>query len=492
MLIPLTSKISLRHPPVVTILIVLLNCFVYLVFQLDDDRHRRDAINSYFEAGLAAIELPYYLRYSGEEPEGIDFAGGHNAEEDTLLLELLLEMEGDAAFMRMLRQEQFITSTNQHYSRWKTLRRSYENKLGRVTSMTWGFRPASAKPATLLTYMFLHGGIAHLVGNMVFLWIVGCILEMGCGRATYTLLYLAGGVVAVLFYWLFNLDSTMPLVGASGAIAALMGAFTVLFGRTRVTIFFTLGFYFSIHKIPGIALLPFWVGNEFFQMASNESSNVAYLAHVGGLLGGAVLGFLLLRFPRAVDRTLFEEAPKDEIKPLIARALDSMGRLEMETARSLLDEVIRKAPGHIEALTHLFAIDKVSPGSRNFHQTTAKLLQALLEEGHSHPKVVSVYMEYRSLARPPRLPTALYLRLCPALCSAGRVNHAAGLVSSILKKHPELPGLPGALMKLADTYAQTGEKKKRSQCLHVLIKRFPATPEAVIAKRGIAQFDTQS
>ena len=90
----------------------------------------------------------------------------------------------------------------------------------------------------VVTYMFLHGSVGHLFGNMVFLWIVGCMLEMGLGRVKYVGLYIIGGLMAVWGYWLVYMDSTMPLVGASGSIAGLMGAYAVLFKKKKVKIFY--------------------------------------------------------------------------------------------------------------------------------------------------------------------------------------------------------------------------------------------------------------
>ena len=114
-----------------------------------------------------------------------------------------------------------------------------------LTSLQYGFIPNQKSLLTSFTYMFMHGSTGHLLGNMIFLWIVGCMLEMGLGRLQYTVLYIIGGLFAVWLFWLIYMNSTIPLVGASGAIAGLMGAFAMLFGKRRVKIFFSLGFYFN-------------------------------------------------------------------------------------------------------------------------------------------------------------------------------------------------------------------------------------------------------
>ena len=177
-----------------------------------------------------------------------------------------LEMERDFAFQKKLNNDEIILPSDPQYADWKVLKTEYEHQRSQLISLRYGFRPAYKSFLTAFTYMFLHGSAGHLFGNMVFLWIVGCMLEMGLGRLLYGGLYICGGLIAAGIFWLIYMNSTMPVVGASGAIAGLMGAFAVLFGRKRVKIFYSLGFYFNYLKIPAIILLPVWIGNEFFQL----------------------------------------------------------------------------------------------------------------------------------------------------------------------------------------------------------------------------------
>lgn len=139
-----------------------------------------------------------------------------------------------------------------------------------------------------VTYAFLHGGIAHLLGNLYFLWIFGDNVEDFLGRGKFTILYLGTAVIAALAHWLGNLGSAEAMVGASGAIAGLMGAYFVLFPRVKVWIVFV----FIPFKIRAIWYLLAWVGLQFLIML-DPKSNVAWLAHVGGFVGGVALAYLL-------------------------------------------------------------------------------------------------------------------------------------------------------------------------------------------------------
>ena len=140
---------------------------------------------------------------------------------------------------------------------------------------------------SILTSMFLHGGLAHLLFNMWSLWIFGNNVEEAFGHFGYLMLYLAGGVVATFAFVLVNPDSTVPLVGASGAIAAALGAYAVLFPAHRVL---TLVGWFLI-PLPAILFLGFW----FFAQFGLGGTNTAWEAHVGGFIFGLVAALVFRR-----------------------------------------------------------------------------------------------------------------------------------------------------------------------------------------------------
>jgi membrane associated rhomboid family serine protease len=153
----------------------------------------------------------------------------------------------------------------------------------------------------VVTSMFLHGSLLHLGGNMLFLWIFGNNVEDTFGKVGFTLFYMVGGVVATLTHVALNLDSTVPLVGASGAIAAVMGAYFVLFPRARVhTAVFML--LIAVVAIPARWVLGFWFVSQFFV---NPNSGVAWAAHVGGFVFGVLVALLVraIRTPRPAPTT---------------------------------------------------------------------------------------------------------------------------------------------------------------------------------------------
>jgi membrane associated rhomboid family serine protease len=155
---------------------------------------------------------------------------------------------------------------------------------------------------TLLTSMFMHGGWMHIIGNMVYLWAFGPEIEDAMGSARFLFFYLAGGLVAMLAQVAADPLSRIPVLGASGAIAAVMGAFIVTYPRDRIKTVLFFFIFFRVAFIPAAFLIGFWFLMQVLNLgavAQVHSGGVAYLAHVAGFLFGAVIA-RFLEDPRRV------------------------------------------------------------------------------------------------------------------------------------------------------------------------------------------------
>ena len=144
---------------------------------------------------------------------------------------------------------------------------------------------------TVLTAMFMHASWSHIIGNMIFLWAFGPEIEDSMGRGRYLIFYLLGGIVAMLAQVAASPHSTIPNLGASGAIAAVMGAFIVTYPRDRIKSVLFIFVFFKITLIPAALLIGFWFLTQLVHagsIASVQGGGVAYLAHVGGFTFGAI------------------------------------------------------------------------------------------------------------------------------------------------------------------------------------------------------------
>ncbi len=158
---------------------------------------------------------------------------------------------------------------------------------------SWGLVPAELRVATLLSHQFLHADFLHLLFNMLFLWVVGCTLELTLGRATYLTAYLASGVVAALAHVASQPASHDPAIGSSGAVAGLMGVFTVLFAREPIRIALIAAIAIaprvSFFSLPAWVFFGLWLGEQLFYLSLRSASlNIAFMAHIGGFAFGAL------------------------------------------------------------------------------------------------------------------------------------------------------------------------------------------------------------
>jgi membrane associated rhomboid family serine protease len=161
---------------------------------------------------------------------------------------------------------------------------------------------------TLLTSMFMHASWMHIIGNMIFLWAFGPAIEDAMGHFNYLFFYLAGGLIAMMSQVLGDPSSHIPCLGASGAIAAVMGVFIVTYPRDRIRTLFFLFIFFRITYIPAVFLIGFWFLLQVLNygvVAEVHTGGVAYLAHIGGFLFGAILGRLFINQNRLAFRKLY-------------------------------------------------------------------------------------------------------------------------------------------------------------------------------------------
>jgi membrane associated rhomboid family serine protease len=161
--------------------------------------------------------------------------------------------------------------------------------------------------ATIFTSMFMHGGLFHVAGNMIYLWIFGDNVEDTLGHGRFLLFYLLSGMAAAAAQIVMNPDSRVPMVGASGAVSGVLGAYLILFPYARVLVLLIFGFFFRIVRWPASIVLGFWIVVQFLNglitvsvAAGGAAGGTAWFAHIGGFLAGIVLLFLMR--PRRTGR----------------------------------------------------------------------------------------------------------------------------------------------------------------------------------------------
>jgi membrane associated rhomboid family serine protease len=183
----------------------------------------------------------------------------------------------------------------------------YELSLGRrveAFTLYYGLVPAAFSWVTVFTSMFLHGGFLHVAGNMLYLWIFGDNVEDRMGHGRFLAFYVLCGVAAALAQTISAPDSVIPMVGASGAVAGVMGAYFVLYPKSRIVTLVTLFFFWQVIEVPAIFFLGVWflmqflsgVGSIVSSVGSAATGGIAFWAHVAGFVAG-LSGVVVFRRP---------------------------------------------------------------------------------------------------------------------------------------------------------------------------------------------------
>jgi membrane associated rhomboid family serine protease len=332
----------------------------------------------------------------------------------------------------------------------------------------FGYIPAEGGTLTLLTSMFIHAGILHLIGNLLFFFLSGPFVEDVFGRPLFAALYFLGGTVAALTFAARDPASTAPLVGASGAIAAVMGAYLVRFFRSKIEFLWlpflwrpTMHFRFFL---PAFVVLPLWFAEQLWEMQSEGGSGVAFSAHVGGFVFGCAFAFVIgmVRFEeKFVDPKVTKETTW-EMDGRLARAIAARRYGNDDAARQDLAAVLRDDPRNIDALRTSLDMATDAGDWITGDGIATRLLGAYVEEKHldtARDLIADVTSNLDA-----RLPKFL-ARAAAFVERLGEREWALQLYERLYDTDPVGPGAVGTLVKTSALLRASGDRIRARETL---------------------------
>ncbi len=418
-LMPYLKNVTRPHLPVGVILLVVINCFIFLGPQQRDAGRYQLAFDHYAQSILPRLELPAYADYLKKQRRAEDLKQFEQPRKENLPY-LLRLMDGDAAFMRELKADRIITPEHEDFAQWRQARDYFDQRIHAITVERYAFHTDRPSLLTAFTHQFLHGGTGHLIGNMVVLIAIAPAVEALLGAGLFLLIYFLGGLGAVAMHWLI-VGSGSGLIGASGAISATMGAFAVLLRWRRIPFFYFVVVYFDIVRAPALIALPIWLANELLQMFWYGNSRIAYGAHIGGLLTGGLLAWMFRK--RAVAQLLPEgggerstenrqAAAQASARRYLADARRAMRNNAFDQARRAYAKAAIETGGDLADCRECFNVLKLSPGSEEFHRAARAFLRLRADDRETARFVLDVFRDYVALAKPrPDLDAELLARL---------------------------------------------------------------------------------
>ncbi len=344
---------------------------------------------------------------------------------------------------------------------------------------TWGIIPrGGASIITLFTYMFLHGDFWHLFGNMLFLWFFGPHVEEALGKVEYGLFYIGSGIAAgflhvVIAATLLPGAAHDPLVGASGAIAGILGLFAVRFWRAKVRVFLL----FTVPAVWAIGAFAAWqlvlavteIGD------GGRGGGVAYWAHIGGLLFGMLLSFPLRMREDSRDEYRLEDAEK---------AAD-VGQLDVAAAH--YRQIVRDSPGDADAHQALARVSVQLRQGEAAHRHFLDALRLRLREGNS-PKVAALYEDACAGFETFPLPPAMLQRVASACEETERYPLALRALSELCRDHPESREAELGLLRLGRLHLQKlGQPQNAVGIFAEFLRLYPASEWNALAHRLLAE-----
>lgn len=233
--------------------------------------------------------------------------------------------------------------------------------------MRWGLVPSDINPLALLTHMFLHAGWLHLLGNMLMLYLAGPFVEDAWGRLIYAGFYVVAGLAAAISFVALSPSSEIPMVGASGAIAGVMGAFLVRYRTTQIRFFYIFGFFFrGTFSAPAWIMLPLWFGQQVFMflmtrnMGDGAGGGVAYMAHIGGFAFGFGAALVMARMKveeRYVNPSIEGKIHKTLVdNRAVEQALEAQAQGDPQRAFDVLSAEVRRAPANHDAALAFWSV----------------------------------------------------------------------------------------------------------------------------------------
>ncbi|HEU0204177.1 MAG TPA: rhomboid family intramembrane serine protease [Burkholderiaceae bacterium] len=485
LILPYQTRFTAKSLPALTLALIVINVFVFFALQSRDEAVYEAAYEYYARSELPRIERKRYEawlidRNDSDARERLRYLRAIPAKADARPVFQLVQ--SDRGFLRELRARRIVRAEDPEYGAWVEARTEFDARWARAFTERFALSPAADGLWRYITHQFLHGDFGHLLGNMIVLLVAGPFAEVALGRGRFLVAYLASGAAAGGLQLLL---APVPLIGASGAISGAMAMVAVLYWTRRVPVFYWVFFYFDTARIPALALLPVWIANEIYQWSTTTGSRIAYAAHIGGFLGGALIAWLLRKrdsehIDRVLDAEFADERRSEKHSELVRQAQQAAARLDTKRAARLYGELAELHPGNIEYMTSALNMALLGHDDEQLKDSALRVLwsrsksrtddlrKAFLAMGQ--PKVLKV------------LPVDEHLRLVRRMVRFRDDTPALRVLDSLLADD-HLRTLYGrqiadCLLGLFTTYTRNGLRHPAENVRQRLAKYFPS-PDAI-------------
>jgi len=497
MLIPIGHTGAIRRFPAVTIGIIVINTLAFMMtYKVIERTQARVMVN---DKELLQYEVQLLKKYDRETYNKI--------EDDIKKLDIVSARKELRNFREQIKNGLVLNEDSREYERWKKLYAEYQSALDDAFLQKYGFVPRKFNLLGLFTSMYLHGGWIHLIGNMVFLWVVGGAIEDSWGIPFYLVFYHLGGIAATLTHYITDTDSIIPGLGASGAIFAVMGAFLVRHHKTKIKIVYWLIAFVGKFKIAAWIILPIWFVEQLIIGVTDKiGTGVAVWAHIGGFVFG--FGFaVVVKFFNIEEKFLTppqkemqkgkvwkeeEIQEKETLDKNIEIGKELMAKGNYEDAIIAINSALHLNPNNLEALKVLYFAYLKLVDVENVTDAAGKMAEILIVQNR-HSDSVEVYREIKKINPQAIFPVRIHYNLARAFYTQRLYPEAARAFYEFAVAYPDNPLASKAMFISAEIlYLNLQDKQNAYKILVYLNQRYPNHVNKIKADEYIARITGQT
>lgn len=459
-IIPAEQSLDWRRAPVVTGLLIVINLLVFSLWQSHDAQKLEDIASYYRSSDLPEMEYSVFISYLYQSHQ-TELAKEIEARWDKGDKEAIYPyIISDLGFIQTLNRTDISFWGGEEYDIWLKQHQIVEKQIRELSFIKYGLTPSENRPITYFTHQFLHGDWSHLIGNMVFLAIAGLGVEAAIGSFHFFIAYIVCGVLAGLTFTLFNGASAMPLVGASGAISAVLGMYAAIYELRKIRFFYSVVVYFGYFTAPALMILPIWIGIEIVQWVLNPGSHIAYTAHLGGLIAGGGIIFSLKRWLIRIDKDALTADVSDDNKEYREQLNDALKQLttfNFDSAKKKFTALEKQYPDDIAVKIQHYHLEKLFHNQKGINRLAFEIFQQGIHQPHYLQQVHDLYCEYLSQEESAAIPYDLDIKLLLAFINIGQLDTARKLTKHLITDPKKDVMLVKALNTLASALERQGQ-----------------------------------
>lgn len=473
-----------RYFPFGSLLLVTAFIVTFFTLQIHDYQYKEEAINYYFKADLDKIEFPLYGQFAREnmrEDRYYHYLESISSQKISNI-EIYWMQRLDPLFQKCLNSDQYVAPTSLRYLKWQENRREYLRMVDKIGIQKYGFKTAEPSFFNLLSNLFVQASFLQFITNLVMMIAIGPLLELRIGCVGILLSYFLCGIICVSNYALLAPFGMVPISGASGGVAGLLGMFLVFFLNAKIKYCYWTLRNFKCFEAKIFYVVLFWVLLQCLALKYTSFDSVNFIAQSIGFIGGILLAILIERRVTWQKSKSIIEYKVDDFDFRFKKAVEAISVSNYSEAKNIFYDLLKEYPTNKEIHFQLFNITKFNPASEEYHSIVQRIFSIRDSAKSTTTMINLVFKNYVRCAQPTiRFDMEIFMGLLRRFRKAGYLEDAEKILK-VLVKHNHDYKLSEMLAReqllLARGYLLKNDTVQGYRLLDWLVDVFPQSESA--------------